>query len=309
MCIRVYLWRNPSPLLHEPFLVSSVQSHREPAGAPRAGSCLGWGRGGWGPRRAFTAGGGRGHNLGSKLRSPYSLEVWISSRLLTDTKTPSLRAETRTEHNHVPPPLPFRHPSLPTPTSASTSHPRVSVPKSVANVSAWGLEKASRCQKVWCCSVAQSCPTFCDPWTASLQASLSITNSQSLLKFMSIKSMMPSNHLILCRPLLLPPSIFPSIRVFSNESVLHIRWPKYWSFSFSISPSNDYSGQISFRMDWFGLLTVQRTLKSLLQTTVQKHEFLGTQPSLVQFSHPYMTTGKTIKRKYTLPLQTRKPNG
>ena len=102
-------------------------------------------------------------------------------------------------------------------------------------------------------------------WTAALLASLSITNSWSLLKLMSMESMMPSNHLILCRPLLLPPSIFPGIRVFSNESVHHIRWPKYWSFSFSISPSNEYSGPVSFRMDWLDLLAVQGTLKSLLQ--------------------------------------------
>ena len=114
-------------------------------------------------------------------------------------------------------------------------------------------------------SVAQSCPTLCDPMTAACQASLSITNSQSLLKLMSIESVVPSNHLILCRPLLLLPSIFPSIRVFSNESVLHIRWPNYWSFSFSISPSNEYSGLISFRIDWLDLLAVQGTLKSLLQ--------------------------------------------
>ena len=109
------------------------------------------------------------------------------------------------------------------------------------------------------------------PWAAARQASLSITNSQSLLKLMSIESVMPSNHLILCRPLLLLPSIFPSIRVFSSESALHIRWPKYWSFSFSSSPSSEYSGLISFRIDWFGLLAVQGTLKSLLQHTVQKH--------------------------------------
>ena len=108
-------------------------------------------------------------------------------------------------------------------------------------------------------------PLSATPWTATHQASLSFTNSQSLLKHMSIESMMPSNYLILCRPLLLPPSIFPSIRVFSSESVLHIRWPKYWSFSFSISPSNEYSGLISFRMDWLDLLAVQGTLKSLLQ--------------------------------------------
>ena len=132
------------------------------------------------------------------------------------------------------------------------------------------------------------------PWTAARQASLSITNSWSLLKLMSIESVMPSNHLILSHPLFFPPSIFPSIRVFSSESVLHIRWPKYWSFSFSISPSNEYSGLISFRMDWLDLLAVQRTLKSLLQHHHSKHQFFGTQLSLVQLSHPYMTTGKTI---------------
>ena len=103
------------------------------------------------------------------------------------------------------------------------------------------------------------CPTLCAPWTAALQASLSITNSQSLLKLMSTESVMPSNHLILCRPLLLPPSVFPCIKVFSNESVLHIKWPTYWSFSFSISPSNEYSGLISFRMDWLDLLAGQGT--------------------------------------------------
>ena len=108
---------------------------------------------------------------------------------------------------------------------------------------------------------------FAIPWTAARQASLSITNSWSLLKLMPIRLVMPSNHLILCLPLLLLPSIFPSIRVFSNESGLHIRWPKYWSFSFSISPSNEYSGLISFRIDWLDLLAVQQTLKSLLNTT------------------------------------------
>ena len=108
-------------------------------------------------------------------------------------------------------------------------------------------------------------PLFASPWTAAHQDSLSITNSRSLLKLMSIELVMPSNHLILCHPLLLLPSVFPSIRVFSNESVLCIRWPKYWSFSFSISPSNEYSGPISFRMDWLDLLAVQGTLKSLLQ--------------------------------------------
>ena len=116
---------------------------------------------------------------------------------------------------------------------------------------------------------------FVSPWTAACQASLSITNSQGLLKLMSIELVMPSNHLILCHPLLLPPSIFPSIRVFSSESVCCIRWPKYWSFSFSISPSNEIPGLISFRVDWLDLLAVQETLKSLLQTTVQKHQFSG----------------------------------
>ena len=120
-------------------------------------------------------------------------------------------------------------------------------------------------------SVQFSHSVFATPWTAACQASLSITNSQSLLKLMSIESVMPSNHLILCHLLLLPPSIFPSIRVFFSESVLHIRWPKDWSFSFSISPSNEYSGLISFRRDWLDLLAVQGTLKSLLQTTVLKH--------------------------------------
>ena len=115
---------------------------------------------------------------------------------------------------------------------------------------------------------------FVTPWIAARQASLSITNSRSLLKFMPIESMMPSNHLFLCHPLLLPPSIFPSIRIFSNESVLHIRWPKYWSFSFSISPSNEYSGLISFRVDWFYLLAVQGTLKSPLQHHSSKASIL-----------------------------------
>ena len=135
---------------------------------------------------------------------------------------------------------------------------------------------------------------FATPWTAARQASLSITNSWSLIKFMSIASMMPSNHLILCRSLLLPPSIFPSIRVFSNESVLHIRWPKYWHFSFSISPSNEYSGLISFRMDWLGLLSGQWTLKSLLWHHSSKASILWCSAFfIVQLSHPYMTTGKT----------------
>ena len=133
------------------------------------------------------------------------------------------------------------------------------------------------------------------PWTAALQASLSIVNSQSLLKLMSIELVVTSNHLTLCCPLLLPPSIFPSIRVFSNESVLQIRWPKYWSFSFSISPSNEYSGLISFRIDWFDLLAVQGTLKSLLQCHSPKASILQHSTFfIVQLSHPYTTTGKTI---------------
>ena len=121
---------------------------------------------------------------------------------------------------------------------------------------------------------------FVTPRPAACQASLSFTISQSLLKLMSIESVMPSNHLILCRPRLLLPSIFPSIRVFSNESVLPIRWPKYWSFSFNISPSNEHPGVISFRMDWLDLLTVQGTLKSLYTITVQKHQFFSAQLSL-----------------------------
>ena len=133
------------------------------------------------------------------------------------------------------------------------------------------------------------------PWTAAYQVSLSFTISWSLLKLMSFELMMPSNHLILCHPLLLLPSIFPSIRVFSNESALCIRWPKYWSFSFSISPSNEYLGLISFRTDWFDLLAVQGTLKSFLQHHISKASVLWCSAFfLVQLSHPYMTTGKTI---------------
>ena len=136
---------------------------------------------------------------------------------------------------------------------------------------------------------------FETPWTAARKASLSITNSRSLLKLMSIKSVMSSNLLILHHPLLLPPSIFSSIRVFSNESVLRIRWPKYWSFSFSISPSNEYSGLISFRIDWFDLLAVQGTLKSLLQHHSSKASILWCSAFfIVQLTHPYMTTGKTV---------------
>ena len=133
------------------------------------------------------------------------------------------------------------------------------------------------------------------PWTAARQASLSIANSQRLLKFMCIESVMPSNHLILCCLLLLLPSVFPSIRVFSKESVLCIRWPKYWSFSFSINPSNEYSGLISFRMDWFDLLAVQGTLKSLLQYHSSKGSVLQCSAFFIaQFLHPYLTTGKII---------------
>ena len=136
---------------------------------------------------------------------------------------------------------------------------------------------------------------FVTPWTAAHQASLSITNSRSLPKLMSIESAMPSNHLLLCHPHLPQPSIFLSIRVFSNESVLHIRWPEYWSFSFSINPSNEYSGLISFRIDWLDLLVVQGTLKSLLQHHISKASILRRSAFFtVQLSHPYMTTGKTI---------------
>ena len=136
---------------------------------------------------------------------------------------------------------------------------------------------------------------FVTPWTAACQASLSITNSWSLLKLTSIKLVMPSNHLILNCPLLLLPSIFPSIRVFSKESILHIRWPKYWNFSFSISPSNGYSGIISFRTDWFDLLAGQGILKSILQHHSWKASILWcTTFFMVQLLHPYMTTGKTI---------------
>ena len=136
---------------------------------------------------------------------------------------------------------------------------------------------------------------FVTPWTAARQASLSFTISQSWLKLMSIESVMPSKHLILCHPLLLLPSIFSSIRVFSNESAVCIRWPKYWSFSFSISPSNEYSGLISFRIDWFDLLAVQGTLKSLLQHHSSKASILRHSAFfMVQLSLPYVNTAKTI---------------
>ena len=144
-------------------------------------------------------------------------------------------------------------------------------------------------------SIAQSCPNLCTLGTAARQVSLSNTNSRSLLKLMSIESVMPSNHLILCHTLLFLPSIFPSIRIFSNESVLCIRWPKCWSFSFSISPSSEYSGLISFRMDWLERLAVQGTLKSLLQHHSSKASILRRSAFfIVQLSHPYTTTGKTI---------------
>ena len=142
---------------------------------------------------------------------------------------------------------------------------------------------------------------FVTPWTAESQASLSFTISYSLFKLMSIASVIPSNHLILCRTLLLLPSIFPSIRVFSSKSVLHIRWPKYWSFSFSISPSDEYSGMTSFRIDWLDLTAVQGTLKSLLHCHSPKASILQCSDYfIVQLSHPYMTTRKTI----TLTTQT-----
>ena len=141
---------------------------------------------------------------------------------------------------------------------------------------------------------------FATPWTEACQASLSITNSWSLLRLMSIESVMPSNHLILCCLLLLPPSIFPNIRVFSNESVFRIRWPKYWSFSFSISPSNDYSVLISFRMDKLDLLAIQGVLKVLLQHHSLKASIIWRSAFfIVQLSHLYMTTGKTIALTYT----------
>ena len=145
-------------------------------------------------------------------------------------------------------------------------------------VSLFSLLSISKKSVSWSVQLLSGVWLFVTPWTAARQASLSITNSQSLFKLMSIASVMPSSHLILCRPLLLLPSIFPSIRVFSDESVLRMRWPKYWSFSFSISPSNEYSGLISFRIDWLDLLAVQGTLV-FSNTTVQKHQFFGTQLS------------------------------
>ena len=149
----------------------------------------------------------------------------------------------------------------------------------------WEFSSFQSLSRVW---------LFVTPWTTVYQASLSITNSRSLSKPMSIESMMPSNHLILCCPLLLP-SVFPSIRVFSNESTLRIKWPNYWSFSFSISPSNEHPGLISFRMNWLDFLAVQGTLKSLLQHHTSKASILRCSAFfMVQLSHPYMTTGKII---------------
>ena len=156
----------------------------------------------------------------------------------------------------------------------------------------WIFHKASRFFTIWATmdqfSSVQSLSRvwlFATPWSAACQASLSITNSRSLLKLMSIESMIPFNHLILCHPLLLLPSIFHSIRVFSNESVLRIRWPKYWSFSFSISPSSEYSGLISFRMDWLDLLAIQWLSRVFSNTTVQEHQFFSAQLSLWSNSH------------------------
>ena len=156
-------------------------------------------------------------------------------------------------------------------------------------------KKVHMCICCCCCSVAQLCPTLCDLIDCSTPGFLSFTISWSLLKLMSIESLMPSNHFVLCRPLLLLPSILPSVRVFSNESALHIWSPKYWSFRFRINLSNQFSGLISFRIDWFDLLAVQGTLKSLLQHHSWKASILWCSAFfIVQLSHPYMTTGKTI---------------
>ena len=149
------------------------------------------------------------------------------------------------------------------------------------------------CDEVQFSSVTQSCPTLCDPWTVAHKASLSITNSRSPHIFMSLELVMPSNCLILCHPLLPLPSIFPNIRAFSHELALCIRWPKYWSFSFSISPSSEHSGLISFRMDWLHFFAVQGTLKSLLQHHSSKASILWRSAFFMeQLSHPYMTTEK-----------------
>ena len=166
----------------------------------------------------------------------------------------------------------------------------------IFKISILNLKSLSVCKyKFSSCQSVSRVQLFVIPLTVARQASLSITNSQTLLKLKSVASVMPSNHLILCRPLLLLPSIFPSIRVFSSESVLSIRWSKYWSFSFNICPSNEYSVLISFRIDWFDLLAVQGTLKSLLQHHSSKASILQRSAFfIVQLLHPYMTTGKII---------------
>ena len=157
-------------------------------------------------------------------------------------------------------------------------------------MNSWMLRQGSSVQ-----SLSRGVWLFDTLWTAASQASLSIINSHSLLKLMSIRLVMPSNHLILCHPLLLLPSIFPSIKVFSSELVFHVRWPNYCSFSFSISPSNEYLGLISFRIDWLDLPAIQGTLKSLLPHHSSKASILRHSAFfIVQLSHPYMTTGKTI---------------
>ena len=158
---------------------------------------------------------------------------------------------------------------------------------------------------IFCCSDAQSCPTLCDLMNCSTPGFPVLHHLPEFAKLMSSESVMPSKHLILCHPLLLLPSIFPSIRVFSNESALHIRWPKYWSFSFSISPSNEHPGLSSFRMDWLDLLAVQGTLKSLLQHHSSKASILQHSDFfIVQLSHPHTTTGKTIALKIDLCQQS-----
>ena len=160
---------------------------------------------------------------------------------------------------------------------------------------ALGFERKSRKTEFSSVQSLSHVQLFATPWTAARQASLAITNSHSLFKLMSVKSVMPSNHLILCHPLHLQPSIFPSIRVFSDESVLCIRWPKYWSFSFSITPSNGQSWLISFRINWLDLLAVQGTPKSFLEHHSSKASILQRSAFfIVQLSHPSMTTGKTI---------------
>ena len=159
----------------------------------------------------------------------------------------------------------------------------------------WGEEGSQVLSQFSSVQLLRRVRLFVTPWTAGRQASLSITNSRNFLKPMSIESVMPSNHLILCCPLLFLPSIFPRIRVFSNESALHIRWRKYFSFSFSITPSNEHPGLISFRMDWLDLLSLQGMLKSLLQHHSSKASILWHSAFfIVQISHPYTTTGKTI---------------